>query len=513
MALEDYINISDLPSKTTLQDSDNFLVEDTSNTKKTTAKDLADYVEGKYPYVTAGKKSDTTLGEKATAEGDSTTASGEYSHAEGYATEASGDSSHSEGNGSKALKSYSHAEGWDSIANGNSSHAEGLQTYASGQASHAEGRYTRAIGANSHSEGYAQTLFNPNEDNIDESTGKKWIVAYGTASHAEGSTRTGSIIAKGEGSHAEGVSTKALLEGSHAEGCKTIAGSVYAHAEGLETEVTGWYGHAEGELTKAYGAWSHAEGSETEATGDCSHAANLYTQASYAQTVVGSGNTKKGSDESYTAGSGYFIVGCGDGLNSRANCFRAAENGTYGKTYNTTGADYAEMFEWLDGNVNNEDRAGKFVTLNGDKIIFATSSDDYILGVVSGNPSVCGDVYDDEWKGMFNTDIFGRPIYTKQIIEEEKDEESNIIKKARTNDVLEVNPSYDSTKPYIPRSERPEWSPVGLLGKLVCIDDGTAEVNHYVKVNDDSIATASSERTKYRVMERLDENHIRIMIL
>ena len=37
-------------------------------------------------YVTAGKKADTTLGSKATAEGYNTTASGGYSHAEGFNT-------------------------------------------------------------------------------------------------------------------------------------------------------------------------------------------------------------------------------------------------------------------------------------------------------------------------------------------------------------------------------------------------------------------------------------------
>lgn len=48
-------------------------------------------------YVTAGKKSGTTLGLYATAEGYSTTASGDYSHAEGYLTTASGNSSHAGG--------------------------------------------------------------------------------------------------------------------------------------------------------------------------------------------------------------------------------------------------------------------------------------------------------------------------------------------------------------------------------------------------------------------------------
>ena len=52
-----------------------------------------------------------------------------------------------------------------------------------------------------------------------------------------------------------------------------------------------------------------------------------------------------------------------------------------------------------------------------------------------------------------------------------------------------------------------------MIGKIVCIDDGTAEINSYVKCNADGIATLSEERTKYRVMSRLDDTHIRIMIL
>jgi hypothetical protein len=29
-----------------------------------------------------------------------------------------------------------------------------------------------------------------------------------------------------------------------------------------------------------------------------------------------------------------------------------------------------------------------------------------------------------------------------------------------------LNPDYDPNQPYVPRNERPEWAPVGLLGKL-----------------------------------------------
>ena len=171
------------------------------------------------------------------------------------------------------------------------------------------------------------------------------------------------------------------------------------------------------------------------------------------------------------------------------------------------------MFEWLDGNISNEDRIGKFVTLDGDKIKLVTSQDDYILGVVSGNPSVIGDSYDDQWAGMFEKDIYGRPVYEKVTIPEEKDENGNVITPEHINDQLKVSAKYKNTQTYIPRSKRPEWVAVGLLGKLVCIDDGTAEINGYVKPNENSIATYSEAKTKYRVMKRIDETHIQILIL
>ena len=114
---------------------------------------------------------------------------------------------------------------------------------------------------------------------------------------------------------------------------------------------------------------------------------------------------------------------------------------------------------------------------------------------------------------MFEQDIFGRPIYETVTIPEEKDDDGNIIVEEHTEEQLKVSKQYDNTQPYIARDKRKEWVAVGLLGKLICIDDGTAEINGYVKPNEDSIATYSEAKTKYRVMKRIDETHIRIMIL
>ena len=340
-------------------------------------------------------------------------------------------------------------------------------------------------------------------------TGQKSNTTIGSNATCEGNNTT----ASGNYSHAEGYYTTASGNGSHAEGDGTTASSSDAHAEGYSTTASGKYSHAEGDSTTASENGSHAEGRKTTAKGEYSHAAGYYTVANYAQTVVGMYNVEKGSTQSTTTDNGYFIVGCGTSSSSRANCLRATESKVYGKTYSSSGADYAEMFEWLDGNIANEDRIGKFVTLDGDKIKLATSQDDYILGVVSGNPSVIGDSHSDQWAYMFEQDIFGRPIYETVTIPEEKDDDGNIIVEEHTEEQLKVSKQYDNTQPYIARDKRKEWVAVGLLGKLICIDDGTAEINGYVKPNENSIATHSEEKTKYRVMKRIDETHIQIMIL
>ena len=362
--------------------------------------------------------------------------------------------------------------------------------------------------------GVDTALSNKADKDLSNITGTMPITAGGTG-NADGYIRTGQKSGTTVGSNAtcEGEDTTASGNLAHAEGSGTKASGNRSHAEGHNTTASGNYSHAEGHGTTASGNYSHAEGQGTTAGGYYSHAAGYYTTTNEYQTVVGRYNVENGAQSSYTAGSGYFIVGSGTSSSAKANCFRATESNTYGKTYNTSGADYAEMFEWLDGNISNDDRIGKFVTLDGDKIKLATSQDDYILGVVSGNPSVIGDSHSDQWVHMFEQDIFGRPIYETVTIPEEKDDDGNIIVEEHTEEQLKVSKQYDNTQPYIARDKRKEWVAVGLLGKLICIDDGTAEINGYVKPNENSIATYSEAKTKYRVMKRIDETHIQIIIL
>lgn len=224
-------------------------------------------------------------------------------------------------------------------------------------------------------------------------------------------------------------------------------------------------------------------------------------QADY-MLILGEGLTASGSKwgailgkYNDTASDSEFQVGDGSS-NSRRNIFEFDANGDMYITgsYQTLGADYAEYEEWLDGNPNDEDRIGHFVTYEGDKIRFTNATDDYILGVVSATPSIIGDSDISHWRKKYEQDIFWRPVL---------DEEGKPV----------ISNEYDPEKKYTPRSKRKEWSPVGTHGKLIVIDDGTCVVNGYCKPTDGGIGTKSETmQGAYRVIERLDDTHIRIRI-
>lgn len=209
-----------------------------------------------------------------------------------------------------------------------------------------------------------------------------------------------------------------------------------------------------------------------------------------------------------------LIVGGGSNRNfERSNCFRVTTAGVYAAgNYNASGADYAEMFEWSDGNPEGQDYVGRFVTLDGEKIRLA-GPDDFILGVVSGNPSIVGDVHDDQWQGMFETDIFGRFAWEDVPCPEEIEVDGEKIVIENTYRQKKLNPNYDGTQKYVPRSQRPEWAAVGMMGKLVMVDDGTCQINGWCAPGADGVATVSEAQTKFRVMARLDETHIRVLAL
>ena len=116
----------------------------------------ADFMAKSRDYVNAGRKANSTVGTRSTAEGNNNTASADNAHAEGYnctasnssshsegiSCTASGSDSHAEGNSTQATQSYSHAEGQNSRSTAKCAHAEGSNSLASHEASHSEGKDT-----------------------------------------------------------------------------------------------------------------------------------------------------------------------------------------------------------------------------------------------------------------------------------------------------------------------------------------------------------------------------------
>ncbi len=330
----------------------------------------------------------------------------------------------------------------------------------------------------------------------------------GDYSHAEGSCTT----ASGAYSHAEGLNARTIGEYSHAEGEETETQGDYSHAEGAYTITQGEYAHAEGENTTANGLYSHAEGNGTNAKGNYSHAEGISTIASAYQHAEGCFNVEKATAGVMYSNTSNSLLIVGNGTSStRSNAFRVTMEGKcYGKSaFVSSGADYAEYFEWIDRNIENEDRRGLFVALEGEKIRIAKPTDDYVLGVISATPLIVGDTQSETWKNMYKTDIYGSPIIETKEVEETTDKRGHVIP-AHTSTQFVVNPDYNPNQEYKSREERPEWGAVGMFGKLIVRDDGSCQVNGYCKPAEGGIATKAD--TGYRVLARLDDTHIKILI-
>jgi len=229
-----------------------------------------------------------------------------------------------------------------------------------------------------------------------------------------------------------------------------------------------------------------------------------------------------------TSSAGYRLLrgvsGNGSGSSFVDNEFIFQGNGdlSVDGSVGTGGADYAEMFEWKDGNSSSEDRRGYSVILDGNQIVKATDSDDTskIIGIVSAMPVVIGDSdIDDKWKSKYLKDDFGNYImeeYTStewvEVIED-KDEEDKVINKrnivqsyasdripsevtvpsdatVRVVDAdgnkftrKKLNPDWDDSKTYVRRKDRKEWDAIGLMGKLR-LRKGQPTGTNWIKMRD-----------------------------
>lgn len=236
------------------------------------------------------------------------------------------------------------------------------------------------------------------------------------------------------------------------------------------------------------------------------------THASYTGNVLQPWSTKAGATDFDLIEA---VTGAGADVEFRV---RGDGQATTDGSFTGGGADYAEFFEWADGNPSNEDRVGFPVVLDGAKIRKATNADpaSSIIGVVSGNPSVLGDAAWNKWSGKHVRDDFGRYVWEdyeivswttiEQLpVEDDEEPRTREIAHSYAVDALPsgvtvpqgatystarrrtLSPDFDPAAPYVPRSERPEWSPIGLLGKLR-LRKGQPAGDRWIKLRDVSAA-------------------------
>lgn len=174
--------------------------------------------------------------------------------------------------------------------------------------------------------------------------------------------------------------------------------------------------------------------------------------------------------------------------------FYSNGNGYFDGGADLGNADYAEYFEWADGNPDNEDRRGHSVVLTTDgKMRIATSEDDTadFLGIVSVHAAICGDAAPMSWQGKYQLDKFGGRVlvdinhtcwmdkpdgeyndsdqwdhkYTDEYISSNNIAVPDYAKVITTQVPVESD-GYEQDREYIPRKDRKEWQAIGLMGKL-----------------------------------------------
>ena len=258
----------------------------------------------------------------------------------------------------------------------------------------------------------------------------------------------GSVILKAYGAGADGN----LIIFENRSGTNTFK-------ERMRITSNGFTKHSN---TGAYDTYSGADDSHQFVSDDASHSTLWVTNTN---TNYATGMLRL--ESARTASSAFnFLAATSGNLTDDQFLLRGDGNAYADGSWNGGGADYAEYFEWSDGNTGNEDRRGYTVVLSENKIRKSTSEDNpnNIIGVVSGNPSVIGDSDIGAWKNKYQKDDYGSYI---------KDENGDRV----------INDEYDETQDYISREDRQEWDIIGLMGK-VRINKGQTVGDRWIKMRD-----------------------------
>ena len=443
------------------------------------------------------------------------------------------------------------------------------------------GSYSRGASAelsNITSTGFGSTAIGVALDNSLIEADSDSSIAMGSA------TNNSEILSSGDSTYAQGIShTNGKIESdgdaSCAQGFAEQGGQLLSSNTASISQGYAFFGKLEsksqGSTVKGY-SLLNTDHSISDGKGSFVNGRHLQTNSNENMMLIGkNGIAKTGlitssdtsnsiqGDSSIQIAGGLFnsvSAGADDGISVILGTSVFANSpigGGIADFFNTSGADYAEYFEWNDGNELNEDRIGHFVQLSNNEKIEYASNDEDIIGVsVSDNndtSSIIGDCAYKYWNGANLKDTFGRTltevtykykltdilILNKVNMTEEID---NVLENSGNDSIkqdlkdceltsdddkfdlekchLEIddskpikiaipNPEYDPSLGYVPRQGRKEWNPVGLLGKVFLKDDGTCIVGQRCSTNSEGIATLGS---KYFVLSRSSENIVKILV-
>jgi len=171
-----------------------------------------------------------------------------------------------------------------------------------------------------------------------------------------------------------------------------------------------------------------------------------------------------------------------------------SQNGAYfgNGTYASSGADYAEYFENLDGVAH---APGRFVARwNGGVTLGQPGM--RAVGPVSVAATVTGNDDSLGWQGQYLRDEWGALV-----------QEEHRLEDGRRLLLAKRNPDFDVSraKEHRPRSERPaEWTRVALVGQVIVAVEADVSANDFLCCGVDGKGRKAAVETSFEVMEILE---------
>lgn len=181
---------------------------------------------------------------------------------------------------------------------------------------------------------------------------------------------------------------------------------------------------------------------------------------------------------------------------------------------------YSEMYEWSELFEFNIVPYGRFVSFDNNEPgkIKLANNDDNIIGVTTINSVITSDD-PNEWQGKYLCNEYGDCFLQKKdkavaVNAYDDINEMPYVATYKDSEVVPVvNDTFDKSRIYKKRSERPEWVRVNLLGKCIVVDDGNCKPGGYCTVSKEggiAVPCDYIEQKKYYVIDRLTDNTIMI---